>query len=246
MVVGCQNLPWWLLEVGAMESAEALHPPSVVLPCHHTQQEGKKRVICQGQRQPSPKCDLRVEAPTMNIIWPGMLWVDIRNIYNDVYQLRRLLGESPCDNTTAKKTHQSILESLKECLWHRWEHAQSPEQWDSDSALSSDPPPEFQPGVHAPYKHIKPDSYEEALAVVWDVHCHALITAHILEDHIEWLGWQVSCGWSCSHRWSCSHWHSHSHRHSNSHDRPLVAGYQQQVPPVAVYKGDSEKMNIIT
>ena len=77
------------------------------------------RAIHQGQRQPSPKWDLKAEAPTMDLIWPGMLWADIRNIYNDVYQLRRLLGESSCDDTMAEKICQSILESVKEHLWCR-------------------------------------------------------------------------------------------------------------------------------
>ena len=83
------------------------------------------RAIHWGQKQPSPKWNLKVEAPTVDLIWPGMLWADIRNIYNDVYQLWRLPGESPYDNTMAEKISHSILESVKEHLQHRWECAQS-------------------------------------------------------------------------------------------------------------------------
>ena len=155
------------------------------------------RAIHQVQRQPSPKQDLKAEVYTMDLIQPRMVWADIRNIYNDVYQLRRSLEESPCDDAMAEKIYQSILEFVKEHLQHRQECAQSLEQQESTSALSSDPPPEFQPRTNAPYKHIKPGSYEEALVVVQDVHCQALIMAHLLEDHIEQLGWQVSCRWSC-------------------------------------------------
>ena len=128
-------------------------------------------------------------SPPLNGIWrwkpppwisPGMLWADIRNIYNDVYQLRKLLGESSCDDAMAKKICQSILESVKECLWCRWEHAQLPGQWGSTRTPRSDPPLEFQTGTCAPYKHIKPDSYEEALALAQDAHHQELIAAHLL------------------------------------------------------------------
>ena len=79
--------------------------------CHVTI-HGKRehdRAIHWGQRQPSPKWHLKAEVPTMDLVQPTMLQADIRNIYNDVYQLRRLLGEIPCDNAIAKKICQSIL-----------------------------------------------------------------------------------------------------------------------------------------
>ena len=155
---------------------------------YHATTHGKRehdRAICQGWRQPSPKLDLNAEAPAMHLIWPWMLWADIRNIYNDVYQLRRFLGESPCDDAMAEKTCQSILESVKEHLWHRQECAQSLEQWGSANAPRSDPPPEFQMRACAPCKHIEPDSYEEAMAVAQDMHHQVLIVVHLLEDNIE-------------------------------------------------------------
>ena len=119
----------------------------------------------------------------------------------------------------AKKIHQSILESVKEHLQCRQKHAQLLEQWDSASALRSGPTLEYQPGAHALYKLIKPDSYEKALVVAQDVHCQALVAAHLLEDHIEWLSQQVSYR-SCSHGQSCSCRQSHSHRWSHSHQHP--------------------------
>ena len=46
------------------------------------------------------------------------------------------------------------------------------------------------------------DSYEEALAVVQDVHHWALIVAHLLEDHLEWLSY-------CSRQRSPRIWDTH-------------------------------------
>ena len=213
MAIGCWCLLWWVLEVGVWESAEVLHLLSDVV------------AFAGGQRQPSPKWDLKAEVPAMDLIWPTTLQADIRNIYKDVYQLRRLLGEIPCYDATAKKIHQSITESVKECLWHKQGHVQLPEQQDSASEPCSDSPLGLQHGAWALHGHIEPDSYEEVLVVAQDVHHQALIMAHLLEDHIEQLGWKVSHRQSCSCRWSYSHWCSHSHRHLKTHGRPLSASH---------------------
>ena len=132
------------------------------------------RTICWGWRHPTPKWDLEVEVPTMDLICPGMFWADIRNIYNDVYQLKRLPEERPCDGMTAERVCQSILESVKEHLQCRQEHIQSQEQGDLDRVPRSHPPPKSQPGTHVLHEHIEPESYDEALVVGRDTHYQAL------------------------------------------------------------------------
>ena len=42
------------------------------------------------------------------------------------------------------------------------------------------------------------ESWEEALMLVRDVHCQVLVTAAMLEGHIEQLSHSVSCGWHSS------------------------------------------------
>ena len=37
-----------------------------------------------------------------------------------VYQLKRDPGEVQCSENMMEQTHIEILETLKECLWHRW------------------------------------------------------------------------------------------------------------------------------
>ena len=41
-------------------------------------------------------------------------------LYQEVYQLKRASRTVPHDAETEEEIHQEILDSLKECLWHRW------------------------------------------------------------------------------------------------------------------------------
>ena len=94
-----------------------------------------------------------------------MLQVDIRSIYNDIYQLKRLPGESPCDGTTAERVCQSILGvceggppvRARACPIAR---AARPHQYPKVH-----PPPKSKPRTHVLHKHIKPESYQEALVM---------------------------------------------------------------------------------
>ena len=206
----------------------------------HAAAHGKRecdRTICWGWRQSSPKWGLKAEVPVMDLIWPGMLWVDIRNIYNDVYQLKRLPGESPCDNATVENICQSILESVKEHLWHRWECTKLPEQCNSTSTLSSDPPLEFKPRAHAPYKHTEPETMRKP----WQWH-KTCIARHSWQQ----TSWRITLsGWvnrSPTGDPTVTYGHAvtdtHSHRCLKTHERPLSAGHQWPVPPAAACKGD--------
>ena len=75
--------------------------------------------ICLGWWQPSPKWDLGVESSTMDLISLGTPWDEISVIYNEVYQLQRLPRRSLCNGETEEQVCQEILDSIKECLWHR-------------------------------------------------------------------------------------------------------------------------------
>ena len=60
----------------------------------------------------------------MDLISPDMSQAKIRVIYNDVYQLQRLPRRSPFDEEREGRICQEILDSVKECLWHRQVPAQ--------------------------------------------------------------------------------------------------------------------------
>ena len=69
-----------------------------------------------GQPQPLPKWDLSAEPSTIELIDLRSTREEIREVYNDVYQLWRSPGKSLCNAETEERTCQDILDSVKECL----------------------------------------------------------------------------------------------------------------------------------
>ena len=188
--------------------------------------------ICWDQQQPSSKQDLGAEPSTVDLIGPETSQAKIRVIYNDVYQLQRSPRRSPCDEETREGIFQEILDSVKECLWHRQVSAQLEEELRQSptSASKMDTQAEFRARAHATYDHFNNmwwDSCEEALAMVRDAHQWALVAAALLEENIEQLSHSVTCGQSGSH------WCLGSCRCLGSHRRSQSAGHQKQVPSAA-------------
>ena len=181
----------------------------------HAEATGQKehdRVICWGWWQPSPKWDLGVETSAMEHIRPGMTRDEIRKVYNEVYQLKRVPSMNPCDVEMAENIWQEILNSVKEHLWHRWECAQLEEESGQGATSASRPDPwsKFQQRVHATYDHfwdLTEGSCKQVLAVHSDAHRWVLAAMAFLEDKIERLSHSISHGhqWLGSHRQSWSH-----------------------------------------
>ena len=100
---------------------------------------------------------------------------EIVEIYDDVCQLQWLPGKSPCDAEMEEYLHQEILDSIKECLWHKWDPT-LPEERPSPHPASTprcDPQADYSVQNHANYDQLKDTTWgscEEALAVVRDTH----------------------------------------------------------------------------
>ena len=60
----------------------------------------------------------------MELIAPRMTTEEIRRVYNEVSQLKRVPGMNPNGVEMAENIHQEILNSVKEYLHHRQERAQ--------------------------------------------------------------------------------------------------------------------------
>ena len=88
--------------------------------------------------EPSPRQDLEVEPSAMDVIGPETSQAQIRVIYDEVYQLHRLPGRSPCNEGTGERFCQEILDLVKECLWHRWGSTQ-PEENQGEVSLVPGP-----------------------------------------------------------------------------------------------------------
>ena len=139
-------------------------------------------------------------------------------------QLKRVPRAEPCDAEMAQNIYQEIIDSIKECLYHRWDCTQLMEEpgWRSTGTSRLDPMSKFQQKNCAAYDHfrdIKEGSCEESLAVAQDAHRQALVAAALLKDKIERVGNSISHGQrqSGSQRWLQSQVLSGSHRQSHSH-----------------------------
>ena len=128
----------------------------------------------------------------MELIGPKSTREEIRGVYNDMYQLWRVPSKSPCIVEMEEEACQEILDCVKECLWHRWDHAQPEERPRQSSAGASKPDPqaEFWDQMHDTYDHYRDLTeglFKEALTMVWDVHHWVLVAMALLEEKTEWL-----------------------------------------------------------
>ena len=188
----------------------------------HAVATGRKeydQAIFQGWWQPMPEQDLEAEPSAIELIGPGFIREEIRKVYNDVYQLWRSPQKSPFEAKMEESVCQEILNSIKECLWHRQESDQPQGRLGQSPASASRPDlwAKFQDSVCAMYDHFR------------DLKEGALVAATLLEDKIERLS--LDCWWSGSHRQSGSDWY-----------RSQSAGHPLQVPQVASHHGGSVRL----
>ena len=80
--------------------------------------------ICWHCQQPSRGRNLQVEVPALELCTQETTWEEAIALYHKVYQLKRSPGEVPCSADVTEEIHIEILETLRECLWHRWGCAQ--------------------------------------------------------------------------------------------------------------------------
>ena len=108
---------------------------------------------------------------------------------------------------------QDILDSIKECLWHKQIPAQTGEELGQSpvSIPRANPQADYGTRNCANYDRfgdMMQGSCAEALAVVRDTHWQALAAMVLLEDKIVRLSHSLGCGCQCSGscRHSGSHW----------------------------------------
>ena len=154
----------------------------------------------------------------------------------------------PCDPETEEEICWEILDSLKECLQHRWGSA-LPEEEPRQSLISkrtcrTTAQAEFHGRAQDTYDNFQnrwQESCEKALRVAQDAHHQALVAAALLKGHIKRLGHSVSHGWSSSQHPSGSCQHSCSRGCTRSCKRCPLASEQGQVPSVADHTVDPAK-----
>ena len=185
-------------------------------------------VIHHGWREQSPPQSLHDRATAIESINPNFNWVEIQGMYQEVYQLQKLPGESCCEGATEEQLWEEILASIKKCLWlgmpleSKGEHPSStPPQRDSwakylDSICRT----------HKGLTARKWDQDDEMLALNRDAHWKALPAATLLKDRIKRLGHSTSRqhSQSCWHTKSCqcsASWHPISRGHQGRDSQPV-------------------------
>ena len=140
---------------------------------HHaaaTSKHEHDHTICWGRLEPSSEQGMERESTAMELAQPDSSWKDIADLYHNVYQLQRLPGRMLCNKEMEACICQKILDSIKECLQHKWlstllgeEPRQSPA-----GIPRFDPQAKFHARNHATYDRfmdVRRDSCEEALAI---------------------------------------------------------------------------------
>ena len=75
-------------------------------------------MICQGCQHGLPHSDMQVDISVIQLVGPQTSREEIRDLYNQVYKLRRLPILLPCGLEQAGELMRDIVSSLKNCL--RW------------------------------------------------------------------------------------------------------------------------------
>ena len=78
-----------------------------------------KQTIHQGHERPVPRTNAEAEVPAIWMVGFRTTREEIREIYNEVYQLKKLPGPSPYWPEQMEALDQEICTSLEEQMWRR-------------------------------------------------------------------------------------------------------------------------------
>ena len=106
---------WWVL---SRPHQEFLHH-QMFLHATATGRSECDHAICWDRRTLSVVWDLRVECTAMELISPDSPQEEIAELYQDVYPLQQLPRGSHCEEGMEEHLCQEVLDSNKECLWHK-------------------------------------------------------------------------------------------------------------------------------
>ena len=108
--------------------ARGLHHPFILqqMFIHATKcgQKEAERLIHHGHQQGLPKLDSKADVSAVQLIGYQMSSKEIRDLYHQVYALKRLPGPPPCGPERAQEIMKDIVSSLKDHL--RWRKGEQP------------------------------------------------------------------------------------------------------------------------
>ena len=156
------------------------------------------------------KLDPQVDISVVQLVGPQTSREEFRDLYYQVYKLRRLLGSPPWGLEWMEKLTAKIVSSLKDHLG--WKEGKPP--WGLEEPGLADVQP---PRSKTPRRGRRGTSAERDLTKAREAHQRALATAATLEEKIERLRWSITQGWPDVHAHSWSH--DHQRRRSQGQSR---------------------------
>ena len=164
------------------------------------------QAICQGCQQALPGLDAKADVPAIQLMGFKTKWREIRELYNDFYQLKRVPDPPQCGQQWAGELAWEIMTSLKEHL--QWMQGPTmpgggPERGPTRTYMPNHP-------AKAPRRTQKKDdnSCDHALTKAREAHWQVLPAAHLLEEKIERISQLATRMWPTNYH--CSYSHSHS------------------------------------
>ena len=110
---------------------EGLHSPLVLqemfLHATHSGRWKAGQMICQGCQHRLPHLDLQVDISAIWLVGPWTSREEIRDLYYQVYKLRRSLGSPMCGPEWAGELTRDVVSSLKNYL--RQKEDEPPREW---------------------------------------------------------------------------------------------------------------------
>ena len=162
----------------------------------------------QGHQQSLPRLDPEVDAPAIKLVGYWTSCKEIRDLYHDIYLLRRSNSPPPCRPQQRKEATQDILSSLRSHL-HRWGFTTMLEE-DQQGAATATPyqsasgSPDLGPG-RGKTCTMRPSKRPERLTSGhWRLPTCWNIILRGLSQGVEGAQYQCSHGCSSSHPWSRS------------------------------------------
>ena len=108
--------------------AGGLHHPLILqmfLQVAHVGRKETEHMVCQGHQHGLPHLDPQVDVCAIQVVGPQASREEIRDLYHQVYKLRRLPGSPPCGPEQVGELVEDVVSSLKNHL--RQKEGQPPE-----------------------------------------------------------------------------------------------------------------------
>ena len=140
----------------------------------------------------------QVDGSAVQLVGPQTSKEEFRDLYYQVYKLRRLPGSPPWGLEWMEKLAAKIVSSLKECLGQK----EGKPLWGLEEPGLADVQP---PRSKTPRRGRRDTSTERDLTKVREAHWRALATMATLEEKIESLSWSINWGQPDVHAHSRSH-----------------------------------------